>query len=343
MNTTLTTDDLSYLKKFKEQFNALDIVIAYDKPSNTFSWSESEDKGKFYNTYVIEAFISDLINGTHSYHYELYHYQHYQNVVFNVEDFWDSIFTLPEKVSDLLKFRVYQLLNYQKEHFKYLCQYAYSAGDTDLMLAIFKMKKHYPDFIDYYSDYGALDMVVKYHHFLIQKQVDVNIVKESFFNHIKDNQIQISDEVLIMAFLKIFPREKLNQLYQAFNLQVEPTFTHTQENALSILSLSVKQLLRSEFNFYGLNYFFKEYPKHQPNFPKMYALSEHKKTIDIAFESGPHHEEKVKRLFEQLIEKQYSWQSHQEQIIEIMNNIHELVYLEEKLSASNQKTGKQKI
>jgi hypothetical protein len=326
MTAHLTSNDLAFLKEFKLKFNRIGLCINYDKEKNCFSWVKESIDGQTYNTQMIEAFTQDLENDTQTHQYDIYSIEHinYKHSA-EMEKFWDQVFLDENKTSTQFKIRFVKLVSHNTQFDKLLTLSSFH--DSDFVLDIFKLKKTY-DKVTSYDTNKDIQTLVRYHEYLLQRNVSLEQVQESFLAHIKNNQIDIDDKVLIEIFMMIFPKENLPILYQTFNIQKENTVMSVEKNALSIINLSEKQLISIDMDYNSMMKFFQTIQKKKKTFPKIYCLDEVNGQVKIAFASGVENEAKISLLFEQMVAHQYTWPGDKKNIFSLMEQIHEKVHLE---------------
>lgn len=156
-------------------------------------------------------------------------------------------------------------------------------------------------------------------------------IKENFTEHIKNSIIKISESELIQLYISIFSNKDVTFLYDAFNMKKEETCLDVNTQALSIITLSKKQLMLINLGFQEILHMCSLFSTYK-NFPSFQPLAQDEEIIQITIESNPLSEKKVVLLFNLLVQSNYCFQADCQQefknLFDLMAKINERIDLD---------------
>jgi hypothetical protein len=331
MTNKFTSDDLIYIDWLKEALNNTDYIASFNKKKNTFSWryfdKGEENSKKNCKTQMIDAFMSDLLNGTKTHRYDLYN--HYQKEVRQIID--KLTIGDDKKLSQDLKLSMLELFEGSDEVLLAVLDSAYRKLDGEFMLTIFEKAMFYNDFNDDLK--GSIPSVVTlyYRRLIDMGQIDIEKIQHSFINRLKHSTITHEAD-LIKLYLNLFEQKDLSLLTDTFNIQAEEICLKTEANAYSRLTLSLKGLAILDLNESQINNLSETLQEHQIDFPLFYSNGHQNNELYVLFESGEKNSQKMNMLFTQLMSQKYKFRidydNHYESFLELVSKINEQVHLD---------------
>lgn len=334
----LSTYELEYLEKFKNALLSLELNVTYIDYNQSSEWS-SVNQDKVYNQNLMCAFIDDIKKGHPNYRYDF-------NT--NVANFYEEIyqFFINPSISDELKLNLYDLMGFQT-HLKTLLGYGQKYKKAELLMALLKKDLTYPATHEV-GFHFAVDRLNLYYQIIVDSEkFATKEVVENFIYHVKNCQIQLTEKKLSHLFLDLFSRKYLYLLNNAFGFKEEPICTDI-EHTYSMMYLSIKQLKTCGIGYsdiVGITDII-QYCNHSSitNFPLFQVLTELEHVaIPLLFEQKEGNAQKIRMLFEQLIEEFELFHENGDALIEAMKHINEKVDLENSVLQLDKLNHKTKI
>jgi hypothetical protein len=198
---------------------------------------------------------------------------------------------------------------------------------------ILKMGTYYPGVLTV----SQLTEISRYYQALLGANPQLeNQIKNNVIEHIKNSKITVSETELIQFYISIFSSKDVSFLYDAFKMKKEEVCLEVKTQALSIITLSNKELMLINLEFQevvqmcSLFYIYR-------NFPSFYPFSQNKESIQITVESNVLSEKKVVLLFNHLVQSCYHFETDKKQefkkLLELMAKINDMVDLDSSLIA----------
>lgn len=333
-NSLLTKADLSYIEKLKKALIQMDKKALKYPNDKTLTWLEpyhpnyeQYDKPD-YKEEMIHCFIEDLFNGTTSYTYNIYHYSYRltSSIFQELADYENNT------TSQYLKLRMLDLLPQDTSIYSDLLKYAYKIRDAAFLLNLLQRGVGYQGVLTF----SLLNEVSNYYKKLLHYNPHLeNRYKANFVSHIKNSTICISDAELIAVYTSIFSAKDTQFIYDSFNIKKEDICLQVKTQALSIITLNLKELMFIHLGPREImdisNNFYKD-----RQFPSFQFFKQSDDTIELIVESNALSEKKVVVLFEHLVQSRYHFQLDKEQdfntLFSLMATINEKVDLDNRLS-----------
>jgi hypothetical protein len=320
------------------------------KNEHTFLWTDKEyifkEYGELdYRRAMINAFMSDLRQGTKTYTYDICDKKNssIQDITYYLtQESRNSEQTIN------IQLRLLHLLENPDELFIRLLELAHHKQDSHFLLSVFKKSINYGDISNdrnrelfTYTTYFYNRLFSEYH-------LDSTTIIDSFIHHIKNSQIVIDEVTLIKEFLEIFPENSLPLLLNAFNLDHEEVFVKAEEKAYSKLTLSLKALVVAKLNKMNINHIIECIETLELDFPKMVISHETAIHLTLLVEKDNiQNEKKVMMLFEQLVARKYKFRDDEKEefktLKELVKQINEVVYLNTTIDLGMDKKNKIKV